>query len=161
MTRIWLGIVAAVAAAPSLIRPAMAHDVTYALRGAGDVTVEFRYQDGTPMAGATALVFAPDAGALPTVTAVTDAAGDVRLRASRDGVWRVDVRDDAGHASRARLRVTDGVASLAERAIPNWLAAASLVLNLLLGARVAVSLRRRRAGRAAAVPSANRGTLST
>lgn len=142
-----MSVARATLAALLLLAPvaARAHDVSYALRGAGDAIVAFHYQDGTPMVGATALVFAPGAEGLPSTTATTDAAGEVRLRATGDGVWRVDVRDEAGHASRARVRFVDGVASLAERAIPNWLAAASLVLNLLLTFRVAVSWRRRAA----------------
>ena len=163
MTRTMIRSVALAAMAALAPVSALAHDVTYALRGSGEVDIAFIYQDGTPMAGATAMVFEPGAGALPTTTAMTDAAGEVRVHVPIDGVWHVDVRDEAGHASRARIRVEGGVPTRAERGIPDWLAAGSLVLNLLLVFRVATTLRRHRiqVRRDAAFQPVNRGSLPT
>lgn len=109
-----------------------AHDLTYALRGSGDIRLAFKYQDGTQVAGGQAAIYGPDAGALPTATGVTDGAGELRIPGAADGTWRIDLSDSRGHAVRARVRVSDGVPALPERAVPGWLAAISLTLNAVL-----------------------------
>lgn len=111
---------------------AWAHDVSYELRGSGQVRVAFSYQDGAPMAGAAMSVFAPGSDALPDISGVTDAAGEVRLTAGRDGVWRIEARDAEGHSGRARVEVTHGVPALIGEAFPDWVAWASLSANVLL-----------------------------
>ena len=132
----WIGFVAC---------PAQAHDVTYELHGSGEARVAFLYQGGSPMAGATVEIFAPGGGALPDATRVTDASGEVDLQTGRDGVWRVEARDAMGHASRARVRVSQGVVSLAGQTIPEWLATASLLGNFVLAGFLALDRRRARA----------------
>lgn len=124
--------------------PAGAHGIAVTLRGTGAATVAFHYTDGTAMAGAEYRVFAPG-GDFPVATGSTGAGGEVPLRASTDGRWRIEVEDRAGHASRARLDVADGRVALAGQRIPDWFVAVSLFLNVLLGLVVAI----RRPGRTA------------
>ncbi len=142
-------------AMPSVALPvaAWAHDVSYELRGAGHVRVGFRYQDGTPMAGAAASIFAPGSDTLPDVTGVTDAAGEVRVTAGRDGVWRIDVRDAEGHSSRARVAVKNGVPAIRGEAFPEWVAWSSLSANVVLVSLWAFSRRRPPAARAQPAPA--------
>jgi hypothetical protein len=111
--------------------PAAAHGINIALHGTGAANVTFHYTDGTVMEGAEYRVFAPGADA-PVATGQTDARGDVPLQATSDGRWRIEVQDAAGHASRARIVVRDGVPSLSGQTIPDWFVAVSLFLNILL-----------------------------
>lgn len=142
--------------------PALAHDVSYELRGSGEARVAFQYQDGAPMASAPFAVFAPDAGVLPSVTGLTNSAGEVKLSAVRDGIWRVEVHDAAGHASRAKVSAVRGVLSLAGQRLPNWLVASSLLANLLLGGWLALGRTRARSvGRRAIRLVAQQGSVPT
>lgn len=124
--------------------PAHAHDVTYDLHGDGEARVAFRYQDGSPMAGATVEIFAPASGGVPEASGTTDPNGEVAVRTGRDGIWRVEANDRAGHASRARLDVVGGVVSLAGQSIPDWLATISLLGNVVLLSILAFVHQRRR-----------------
>lgn len=143
-----------------MAHPARAHDVTYELHGSGQARVVFHYQDGSPMAGAAVEIFAPDSGALPDEIRTTDSVGEVVLEARHEGVWRVEAHDAAGHASRARVRVSQGVISLAGQAIPEWLTAASLLSNIVLAGVLALTRRRARA-RSDLPPSTRQGPLPT
>lgn len=127
MRFVWISAILAV-----LCGPAMAHDVSYDLRGSGAARVVFHYQDGTPMTDAHYEVFAPGSGALPAASGLTDGAGGVDFTATGDGDWRVDVHDGNGHASRARLKILDGLPSLAGQALPDWVFVVSLLVNLAL-----------------------------
>jgi hypothetical protein len=109
-----------------------AHDVTYDLRGTGDVRIAFHYSDGTPMSDATFQVFAPNA-ALAKSAGTTDSAGEMEFRAVQDGPWSVEASDANGHMSRARINVTQGWPDTATRTVPSWFVTVSLVLNILLG----------------------------
>ncbi len=124
-----------------------------ALRGSGDATVVFHYTDGTVMAGAEYRVFPPGSGAFPVATGQTDQAGMVPLHADRDGRWRIEVQDAAGHASRARIDVSRGVPALSGQRFPDWFVAVSLFLNVLLA--LALTVRRVRP-----VSSIRRGVAS-
>ena len=118
--------------------PALAHGIDVALHGSGDATVVFHYTDGSVMAGAEYRVFAPGAGAFPVATGETDPSGAVPLHAARDGRWRVEVEDRAGHASRARIDVRSGMPGLSGQIIPDWVVAVSLFCNVLLALTVFV-----------------------
>ena len=111
---------------------AAAHDISYDLRGTGDVRVAFHYSDGSPMAAAAFQVFAPNE-TLPKASGSTDGAGELAFHAGQDGLWRVEVGDASGHTNRARINVAQGWPDTAGRAVPGWLTAISLVLNILLG----------------------------
>jgi hypothetical protein len=128
-----------------------AHDLTYELHGSGEATVVFRYGDGSPMAGAPFHVFGPGDTALPEASGLTDDAGRAPFRADRDGDWRIDAGDAAGHATRARITVAEGMPAIKGGSVPVWLAALSLFLNVMLGLFLAlrrVPGARRTAGRA-------------
>jgi hypothetical protein len=126
--------------------PARGHDVSWALQGSGEARVVFDYQDGSPMARAEFAVFGPDSGAQSVFSGIADAAGGVRFRANADGIWRVEVHDAAGHASRARISFVAGAPALAGHEVPIWITAGSVGANLLL---LSYILRERRARRGA------------
>ena len=112
-------------------RTANAHGIDIALRGSGNAIVVFHYTDGTVMADADYRVFAPGSD-FPVATGQTDPTGAVPLHAGADGRWRIEVEDRAGHASRARIDVERGTPGLASQKLPDWVAAVSLFLNVLL-----------------------------
>lgn len=112
------------------------------------------------MAGATVEIFAPASGGLPEATGTTDATGEVAVRTGRDGVWRVEANDSAGHASRARLSVDRGVVSLAGQTIPDWLATVALLGDVVLFAILAF-VYRRTCARPTASLRTRRGPLPT
>jgi len=136
-----------------IARPALAHDVSFALQGSGEAHVIFNYQDGSPMALAEFAVFGPDSGAQPESVGIADPAGGVRFRASGDGIWRVEAHDAAGHVSRARISFSAGVPAVVGREVPIWITAGSLGANLLL---LSYIFRERRARRSAT----SRGALT-
>ncbi len=144
--------------------PAAAHSMAYELRGSGDARVVFRYGDGTPMVSAAFRVFAPGDDVDPVATGLTDSAGEAGFGATSDGQWRVEASDSTGQAIRARIDVTKGLPAVAGHRIPDWLAAFSLSLNVLLAVWLALGRRFRSAGRrdAPARPEASRqhGTIA-
>ena len=111
--------------------PAQAHGVETRTLASGAVAVEFRFVDGTPMAFADALAYAPGRPGEPAVTGHTDAQGRFALFPDQDGDWAVEVHDANDHVARALVHVTGGHVVPARRAFPDWLVAVSLVCNVL------------------------------
>jgi uncharacterized GH25 family protein len=122
---------------------AFAHGVETRTLTTGAVAVEFRFTDGTTMALADAMAFAPGHPNEPSVTGRTDEHGRFSFFPDQDGDWTVEVRDGDGHAARSIVTVADHKISETKHAFPDWLVAVSLVFNVLAAALLG---RRRAAG---------------
>jgi hypothetical protein len=111
--------------------PALAHGVETRVLTQGAVTAEFRFTDGTVMADADALAFAPGKPDRPALTGRTDAEGRFSLFPDRDGDWAVEVHDAEGHVARTVISVAGGRVAATKHAFPDWLVAISLVANVV------------------------------
>jgi len=131
--------------------PAMGHGVETRILATGAVAVEFRFIDGTPMAFAEAVAFAPGRTDEPAVSGHTDAKGRFGLFPDQDGDWPVEVHDADGHVARAIVHVADHHVPETRRAFPDWLVSVSLVFNVLAASWLG---RRRRATALPAVAGA-------
>ena len=127
--------------------PVLAHGIETQTLTEGAVAVEFRFTDGTAMADADAVVYAPNRPGEPVVTGRTDAKGRFSFYPDQDGDWVVEVHDTE-HVARAVVSVVAHHATETRRAFPDWLVAISLVFNVL----AAGWLGRRRRSRPAAAP---------
>jgi uncharacterized GH25 family protein len=121
---------------------AAAHGVETRTLTSGAVAVEFRFTDGTTMAFADALAFAPGRPGEPSVTGRTDEHGRFSFFPDQDGDWTVEVHDSDAHVARAVVTVADHTVKDSKHAFPDWLVAISLVFNVL----AAALLGRRRTG---------------
>jgi hypothetical protein len=110
---------------------AQAHGVETRTLAVGAVAVEFRFTDGTAMADADAVAFAPNRPGEPAVTGRTDAQGRFSLFPDQDGDWLVEVHDASDHVARAVVSVVGHHITETRSAFPNWLVAVSLVCNVL------------------------------
>jgi hypothetical protein len=122
---------------------AFAHGVETRTLTTGAVAVEFRFTDGTTMALAEAMAFAPGHPNEPSVTGRTDDHGRFSFFPDQDGDWTVEVRDGDAHVARAVVTVSDHKVTETRHAFPDWLVAISLVFNVLAAALLG---RRRAAG---------------
>ena len=111
--------------------------------GRGGRVVEFRFTDGTTMALADAMAFAPGHPNEPSVTGRTDEHGRFSFFPDQDGDWTVEVHDGDAHVARAVVTVADHKVMEVRHAFPDWLVAVSLVFNVL----AAALLGRRRAAK--------------
>jgi len=132
---------------PLMSGSAFAHGVETRTLTTGAVAVEFRFTDGTTMALAEAMAFAPGHPNEPSVTGRTDDHGRFSFFPDQDGDWTVEVRDGDGHVARAVVTVADHKVTETRHAFPDWLVAVSLVFNVLAAALLG---RRRAAGAAKA-----------
>jgi hypothetical protein len=122
---------------------AAAHGVETRTLTTGAVAVEFRFTDGTTMAFADALAFAPNRPGEPSVTGKTDEHGRFSFFPDQDGDWTVEVHDGDAHVARAVVTVSNHQVKESRHAFPDWLVAVSLVFNVLAAALLG---RRRVAG---------------
>jgi hypothetical protein len=113
---------------------ASAHGVETRTLTSGAVAVEFRFTDGTTMALADAMAFAPSHPNEPSVTGRTDEHGRFSFFPDQDGDWTVEVRDGDTHVARAVVSVSDHKVAETRHAFPDWLVAVSLVFNVLAAA---------------------------
>jgi hypothetical protein len=111
-----------------------AHGVETRTLTSGAVAVEFRFTDGTTMALADAMAFAPNHPNEPSVTGRTDEHGRFSFFPDQDGDWTVEVRDGDAHVARAVVTVSDHKVAEVRHAFPDWLVAVSLVFNVLAAA---------------------------
>jgi hypothetical protein len=110
---------------------ALAHGVESRVLGSGAVAVQFRFTDGTVMAFADAVAYAPGRSGEPAVSGHTDAEGRFSLFPDQDGDWAVEVHDADDHVARAMVHVAGFQAVVPHSAFPDWLVAVSLVCNVL------------------------------
>jgi uncharacterized GH25 family protein len=113
---------------------AFGHGVETQTLTAGAVAVEFRFTDGTTMALADAMAFAPGHPNEPSVTGRTDDHGRFSFFPDQDGDWTVEVRDGDTHVARAVVTVSGHQVAEMRHAFPDWLVAVSLVFNVLAAA---------------------------
>ena len=117
-----------------LAGPAFAHGIETRTLTSGAVAVEFRFTDGTTMALADALAFAPGHPNEPAASGRTDEHGRFSFFPDQDGDWTVEVRDGDTHVARAVVTVSDHKVAETRHAFPDWLVAVSLVFNVLAAA---------------------------
>ena len=113
---------------------AFGHGIETRTLTSGAVAVEFRFTDGTTMALADAMVFAPGHPNEPSVTGRTDEHGRFSFFPDQDGDWTVEVRDGDAHVARAVVSVSDHKVAETRHGFPDWLVAVSLVFNVLAAA---------------------------
>jgi uncharacterized GH25 family protein len=113
---------------------AFGHGVETQTLTVGAIAVEFRFTDGTTMALADAMAFAPGHPTEPSVTGRTDEHGRFSFFPDQDGDWTVEVRDSDTHVARAVVAVNGHKVAEARHAFPDWLVAVSLVFNVLAAA---------------------------
>lgn len=113
---------------------AFGHGVETRTLTSGAVAVEFRFTDGTTMALADAMAFAPGRPAEPAASGRTDEHGRFSFFPDQDGDWTVEVRDSDTHVARAVVTVSDHKVAETRHAFPDWLVAISLVFNVLAAA---------------------------
>ena len=124
---------------------AFGHGIETRTLTSGAVAVEFRFTDGTTMALADAMAFAPGHPNEPSVIGRTDEHGRFSFFPDQDGDWTVEVHDGDTHVARAVVTVSDHKAAETRHVFPDWLVAVSLVFNVL----AAALLGRRRAAEVA------------
>jgi hypothetical protein len=117
-----------------LAGPAFGHGVETTTLTSGAVAVEFRFTDGTTMALADAMAFAPGHPSEPAASGRTDEHGRFSFFPDQDGDWTVEVRDGDTHVARAVVTVADHKVAETRHAFPDWLVAVSLVFNVLAAA---------------------------
>ena len=113
---------------------ALGHGIETRTLTSGAVAVEFRFTDGTTMALADAMAFAPGHPNEPSVAGRTDEHGRFSFFPDQDGDWTVEVHDGDTHVARAVVTVSDHKVSETRHAFPDWLVAISLVFNVLAAA---------------------------
>jgi uncharacterized GH25 family protein len=113
---------------------AFGHGVETRTLTSGAVAVEFRFTDGTTMALADAMAFAPGHPNEPAASGRTDEHGRFGFFPDQDGDWTVEVRDGDTHVARAVVTVSDHKVAETRHAFPDWLVAVSLVFNVLAAA---------------------------
>jgi hypothetical protein len=113
---------------------AFAHGIETRTLTSGAVAVEFRFTDGTTMALADAMAFAPGHPNEPATSGRTDEHGRFSFFPDQDGDWTVEVRDSDTHVGRAVVTVSDHKVAETRHAFPDWLVAVSLVFNVLAAA---------------------------
>ena len=121
-------------AASLLAGAAFAHGIETRTLTSGAVAVEFRFTDGTTMALADAMAFAPGHPGEPSVTGRTDEHGRFSFFPDQDGDWTVEVHDGDTHVARAVVTVANHQVAETRHAFPDWLVAISLVFNVLAAA---------------------------
>jgi nickel transport protein len=112
--------------------PAAGHGTQYRVLGANETIVEFSYTDGQPMAFTAFRLFGPGDDRVPIRSGRTDRQGRMAFVPDTDGQWRIEVRDDEGHAVRAAVNAAAGRVAAQGESFPHWLGAISLALNALL-----------------------------
>jgi nickel transport protein len=112
--------------------PAAAHGTQHRVLGAHQTIVEFSYTDGQPMAFVEFQLFGAGDAQMPVRTGRTNRQGRVTFAPDTDGLWRIDVRDEEGHAVRAAVNASGSRPEAAGESLPYWLGAISLALNALL-----------------------------
>jgi hypothetical protein len=124
---------------------ALGHGIETRTLTSGAVAVEFRFTDGTTMALADAMAFAPGHPNEPSAAGRTDQHGRFSFFPDQDGDWTVEVHDGDTHVARAVVTVSGHKVAETRHAFPDWLVAISLVFNVL----AAALLGRRRAAEVA------------
>jgi len=117
-----------------LAGPAFGHGIETQTLTSGAIAVEFRFTDGTTMALADAMAFAPGRPSEPAASGRTDEHGRFSFFPDQDGDWTVEVRDGDTHVARAVVTVSDHKVAETRHAFPDWLVAVSLVFNVLAAA---------------------------
>ena len=87
---------------------ALAHGVHVQQQSAQAVTVEFTYEDQSPLSFEQYEVIAPQGGA-PFQVGRTDRVGRVVFRPDAEGEWLVRVWTEDGHGGSTRVQVADGL----------------------------------------------------
>lgn len=124
----------------------LAHGTGARIVASTATVVELYYTDGEPMAYAEAKVYSPDMPDVPFVNGRADRLGRVAFAADREGVWRIEARDNDGHGVRTDVTIT-GNAAIPRRdfgASP-WLLWVSLFVNVFALASLMEARRDRRA----------------
>lgn len=117
---------------------AAAHGTGARVLGNTATTVELYYSGGDPMAYAEAKVFSPDSPNVPFVNGRADRRGRVTFAADRDGIWRIEAKDNEGHKVLTEVTIAAGSAAANQGSGGNrWLLWFSLFLNVLALATLA------------------------
>ena len=108
MTRLYffLALVMATALSPKQV---LAHGANIEYQETSAVTIQAKYDDGTPMANAQVIVYAPSDRATPWLQGTTDESGNFSFVPDADSVgdWDVKVRQ-SGHGDITTIPVKDG-----------------------------------------------------
>lgn len=90
---------------------AIAHGANIEYQETSAITIEAKYDDGTPMANAQVVIYAPEDLATPWLKGTTDDVGSFTFVPDRDeqnrGNWDVKVRQ-AGHGHIISIPITEG-----------------------------------------------------
>ena len=97
----------------------LAHGASIDYRETSAITIEAKYDDGTPMANAQVVVYAPSDRATPWLKGTTDDSGNFTFVPDTDaenvGDWDVKVRQ-AGHGDITSIPITEDVGGNAAKA---------------------------------------------
>lgn len=93
---------------PTLSKPVLAHGARIEYQETSAITVRATYDDGTPMANAQVVIYAPDEPATPWLKGTTDSQGNFTFVPNRNnpGDWDVKVRQ-SGHGDITSIPITD------------------------------------------------------
>lgn len=90
---------------------AFAHGVNIEYRETSAITIQAKYDDGTPMANAQVVIYAPEDRATPWLKGTTDDAGNFSFVPDANqeniGDWDVKVRQ-SGHGDITSIPISDG-----------------------------------------------------
>ena len=108
MTRFYFFLAVIIAAALSP-KQVLAHGANIEYRETTAVTIQAKYDDGTPMANAQVVIYAPSDRATPWLKGTTDESGSFSFVPDADhvGNWDVKVRQ-SGHGDITTIPVKDG-----------------------------------------------------
>ncbi len=89
-------------------KPVLAHGAQIEYRETSAITVRATYDDGTPMANAQVVIYAPDEPATPWLKGTTDSEGNFTFVPDREntGEWDVKVRQ-SGHGDITSIPITN------------------------------------------------------
>ena len=91
----------------------LAHGANIEYRQASAITIEAKYDDGTPMANAQVVIYAPSDRATPWLKGTTDESGNFTFvpdtNTENVGDWDIKVRQ-AGHGDITSIPITENLA---------------------------------------------------
>ena len=112
----------AMAIAMAIPKPVFAHGANIEYRETSAVTIQAKYDDGTPMKKAQVVIYAPSDRATPWVQGTTDESGKFTFVPSRDsrnlGKWDVKVRQ-SGHGTITSIPIQNDKLAVKQMTAPS------------------------------------------
>ncbi|MEM6612646.1 MAG: carboxypeptidase regulatory-like domain-containing protein [Cyanobacteria bacterium P01_C01_bin.72] len=124
----------------SIPEKTFAHGANIEYRETSAIAIQAKYDDGTPMANAQVVIYAPSDRANPWLKGVTDSQGNFSFVPERDpeniGNWDVKVRQ-SGHGDITSIPVNQaGLASISPAHLASAGAAYTLPQKMLMAAAI-------------------------